>query len=328
MEKSRQDNFWQSEENLVRNLVGPIVAVILFAVCAQDAPAQSVRFRDMSAFVMFSPDYTNYLWKGAAYSRDACEQVVDLGKWVPIKIASSLRRSFGRVSIVGPAEAHASNGEDALYFRVDLISVTARLEVGWSDITGLASVAFNIVVSSADDELLKKHVSGVNRYRTLPGWDCESIKVDTMTALDRAFSESLEGALEELLLELPTSLTIERYIASLRVRSINELKKEAAVIRQLTSALSESQRVRALSLFKKGFEFFQEGEFDAAVAQFNSGLSIDPGDPRAHYYLGECYSRLKEEKSAIRHWGLTIELGGDTREAALAEGRLRSVLKR
>lgn len=93
--------------------------------------------------------------------------------------------------------------------------------------------------------------------------------------------------------------------------------------RDRSAALSEGERARAQNYFLQAFEFFKAGEFDAAVRRFAQGLEIDPANAVAHYYLAETYARLKNNTLARTHYQRTIDFAPDSKEAVLAQTRMR-----
>lgn len=91
----------------------------------------------------------------------------------------------------------------------------------------------------------------------------------------------------------------------------------------ISAKLSAAQKSKAQASFKQAFELFQSGEFDAAVIGFKEGLAIDPANGLANYYLGECYARQDNDDLARIRYQRTVDLAPGTKEALLAQARLK-----
>ncbi|MBI3013562.1 MAG: tetratricopeptide repeat protein [Candidatus Tectomicrobia bacterium] len=87
--------------------------------------------------------------------------------------------------------------------------------------------------------------------------------------------------------------------------------------------LSASARDGATKLFNQAFELFKAGEFDAAVRGFTQGLEIDPANGVAHFYLAETYARQNKTALARTHYQRTVDFAPDSKEALLAQSRLK-----
>ena len=119
-----------------------------------------------------------------------------------------------------------------------------------------------------------------------------------------------------------TDMQLEPILAA-KMQSRN-LDKQHEFIEK-SKNLPASDKTKAVSIFKQAFELFQTGEFDAAVVQFKKGLEIDPANAIANYYLAETYVRQNNGILARQYYELARQFGGDSKEAVLAESRLRNL---
>jgi tetratricopeptide (TPR) repeat protein len=98
-------------------------------------------------------------------------------------------------------------------------------------------------------------------------------------------------------------------------------------LRTRSAALSSEQRDSASALFATGFSLWQSGDFDAASRAFKRGLDIDPANPQANYYLGDCLRRSKQRKEAQAFFARAVAFGGQSPEAFKAETALEQLAK-
>lgn len=104
----------------------------------------------------------------------------------------------------------------------------------------------------------------------------------------------------------------------------NKLVDEA---KAASAKLKPAERVAIRKQFATAFTLFQSGDFAAAKIGFEQGLSKDPANGIAHYYLAETLVRLKKQGDAQEHYELTIALSPSTPEALKAKVALDSMPK-
>lgn len=104
----------------------------------------------------------------------------------------------------------------------------------------------------------------------------------------------------------------------------NKLVDEA---KAASAKLKSAERVAIRKQFATAFTLFQSGDFAAAKIGFEQGLSKDPANGIAHYYLAETLVRLKKQGDAQEHYELTIALSPSTPEALKAKAALDSMPK-
>lgn len=117
----------------------------------------------------------------------------------------------------------------------------------------------------------------------------------------------------------PGTMSLLRFIDEATASARNDdFKKKSA-------SLSASQRAEAQNIFAQAFKLFQAGEFDAAVIQFQKGLDIDPANASANFYIAESYAKQRNFALARKHYELARQFGGNAKEAAMAEARLKAM---
>ena len=107
-------------------------------------------------------------------------------------------------------------------------------------------------------------------------------------------------------------------------------------------SLEDKQALRQRH-YDKGLEYYESGEFQAAVIEFKNALQYDPGHADSHYQIGRCYmsqSKVPEgfqsfkqcAKSAPDHIechiniGALYVLGGDVDNARSSAGMVLMIL--
>lgn len=93
-------------------------------------------------------------------------------------------------------------------------------------------------------------------------------------------------------------------------------KYEQAIAAQPSSAL--------IPLIEKaiGMASFARGDTEDAVRHFRKSLELAPSLVESHYWLGECYSRLKDLKEAAKSFQTVIRMAPETELALRAKSRL------
>ena len=64
-----------------------------------------------------------------------------------------------------------------------------------------------------------------------------------------------------------------------------------------TLAVSGCNKIRARQEIKKGNEFFKATQYNAALANYQEALRLDPGEARLHKFIGETYMALYQPGS-------------------------------
>jgi TolA-binding protein len=64
-----------------------------------------------------------------------------------------------------------------------------------------------------------------------------------------------------------------------------------ADLRARSASLTPEQKAQAQGIFATGFKLWQSGDYASAKEAFNEGLTIDPANGMANYYIGDILSR-------------------------------------
>lgn len=94
-----------------------------------------------------------------------------------------------------------------------------------------------------------------------------------------------------------------------------------------SAALSVEQRLEARRLFATGFELWQGGDCSAATLAFGQGLKLDPANPQANYYHGDCLLKLRRRDEATEAFRRSSALGAGSTEGFKAQAALESLAK-
>lgn len=94
-----------------------------------------------------------------------------------------------------------------------------------------------------------------------------------------------------------------------------------------SAALSAEQRLEARRLFAAGFELWQGGDCSAATLAFGQGLKLDPANPQANYYHGDCLLKLRRRDDAAEAFRRSAALGAGSTEGFKAQAALESLAK-
>lgn len=95
----------------------------------------------------------------------------------------------------------------------------------------------------------------------------------------------------------------------------------------ISSALTDEQRAQARQLFATGFELWQGGDCAAAVLAFGQGLSIDPANPQANFYRGDCLQKLRRREEAAEAFKRAMTYGAGTPEGFKAQAAFEALSK-
>lgn len=94
-----------------------------------------------------------------------------------------------------------------------------------------------------------------------------------------------------------------------------------------SAALSAEQRLEARRLFASGFDLWQAGDCAAATLAFGQGLKLDPANPQANYYHGDCLLKLRRRDEAAEAFRRASALGAGSTEGFKAQAALESLAK-
>lgn len=95
----------------------------------------------------------------------------------------------------------------------------------------------------------------------------------------------------------------------------------------VSSSLTNEQRAQARQLFATGFELWQGGDCAAAVLAFGQGLVIDPANPQANFYRGDCLQKLRRREEAAEAFKRAMTYGAGTPEGFKAQAALNALAK-
>jgi len=109
--------------------------------------------------------------------------------------------------------------------------------------------------------------------------------------------------------------------------SATDAQKPYADLIARSKALTPAQKNQAQQIFNTGFTLWQSGDFQTALKAFKRGLDIDPANPQANYYYGDCLRQTKQRKDAVEFLTRAKEFGGSTTEGFKAETALEELAK-
>ena len=95
-----------------------------------------------------------------------------------------------------------------------------------------------------------------------------------------------------------------------------------ADLANISAAMSPADKAQANAVFATAFGLWKAGDFDAAALGFKRGLIIDPANPMANYYYGDCLMRRKSKADARVYLSRAVAFGGVTAEALKAQSEL------
>ncbi len=71
----------------------------------------------------------------------------------------------------------------------------------------------------------------------------------------------------------------------------------AAILLMAAAGLSGCNKIKARQEIKKGNEFFKATQYQAALANYQEALRLDPGETKLHKFIGETYMALYQPGS-------------------------------
>jgi tetratricopeptide (TPR) repeat protein len=90
---------------------------------------------------------------------------------------------------------------------------------------------------------------------------------------------------------------------------------------------TSDEKLQAQQLFSTGFGLWQSGDFESAAKAFKRGLSLDPRNIQANYYLGECLRKTNHREEAKQSYSRVVALGANTPEGFKAATALEQLAK-
>ena len=83
----------------------------------------------------------------------------------------------------------------------------------------------------------------------------------------------------------------------------------------------------AVERLNSGRNYFEEGEYDKAIAQFKKALELEPGDADIHFVLGFAYHMSARLEEAIAQYKKVISLDPDNAHAYSKLGYVYGLLE-
>ncbi len=105
-------------------------------------------------------------------------------------------------------------------------------------------------------------------------------------------------------------------------RALGDEERESAAFERLVAV---NPRAAATQFFDEGVDHFNLGRTPQAIDSFERSLAADGSLAKAHYYLGLCYTNLRESEKAKKHLEAFLELAPEDPDAAVAEQMLQAL---
>lgn len=71
------------------------------------------------------------------------------------------------------------------------------------------------------------------------------------------------------------------------------------------------------------FALYSAGRFQRASELYERCVSLDPGAPSFHYFLGNCYYRMDDRPKAAAEWNRVLEIDSEGKFRSKAAEKLR-----
>ncbi len=103
-------------------------------------------------------------------------------------------------------------------------------------------------------------------------------------------------------------------------RKLEEWKKQKEQIEKQNQEKLQAMGSQkgAKARFKAGNDYFRQGDYAAAVREFQEALRLDPSYQRAYTNLGLAYKKLGDYQSALANYDKAITLPGGEKEVSLS----------
>ena len=76
----------------------------------------------------------------------------------------------------------------------------------------------------------------------------------------------------------------------------------------LFTACSDKDNARKQKSFDSGEDFFAQGKYSEAAAQYSEAIKVDPSFVQAHYKLSQAYLRMRDSNNALQELKRTVAL--------------------
>jgi len=103
------------------------------------------------------------------------------------------------------------------------------------------------------------------------------------------------------------------------------IEQRVSQARAQSAALSPKDREAVKALFSSAFQLWKNGDFKSARLGFENGLTRDPANGIAHFYLAETLMRLNDRRRARAHYEMAAALVPTTQEGLKAQSALASL---
>ncbi len=102
-----------------------------------------------------------------------------------------------------------------------------------------------------------------------------------------------------------------------------DLKNASNEVSSLNASLGMLKRESAIAHYNLGVMFYQSGDFNQSLLEYQKVLEVLPGDARAHYGLALIYDKHKKNKEkAIYHYKRYLDIEPDAEDAAEVKERI------
>jgi len=91
--------------------------------------------------------------------------------------------------------------------------------------------------------------------------------------------------------------------------AINEVKPYLSLMPKMTlKEIMDSPTIQAEYFFMRGNEYYRQGNYDSAIAEYNKALQLNPNDASAYNNLGLAYESLGQYQKAIEYLQKSLQL--------------------
>ena len=115
-------------------------------------------------------------------------------------------------------------------------------------------------------------------------------------------------------------------VAAAKLNEAREVLKAGDTDKAIT-LLNEAQAADANNAevyHFRGVAHASKTNFQAAAADLEKAIEIDPANAQSHYYLGIVYSRLGQRDKSINHYQTFLKLAPDSPDAPKVQSLLRA----
>ncbi len=91
--------------------------------------------------------------------------------------------------------------------------------------------------------------------------------------------------------------------------AMNQDKRFATAFEMLKALQEANRKINDVDgYFKSGKKYYDEKNWDKAIAEFNRVIELKPNSPNSFFYLGYCYGQKDEQNTAIEYYSEAIKL--------------------